>query len=749
MLRLARWCFTHRRIVVLIWIVALVGVGALSSAAGSGYVNNLTMPGKGSQQANDLLKERFPAQAGDSNTIVIHAKDGTIFDADVKAQVAPMLAKVAGLPHVTTVVSPYDRQGAGQVSQDKSIAFAQVDLDKRANELPKDFGKTLLSTARTADGKTVQIEGGGQTIERAEEAAPAATEGIGVLAAVVILLLAFGSVVAMGLPLLTALLGLGIGLSGVAILSNLIDTADFAPQLGAMIGLGVGVDYALFIVTRFRDAYKENGGDVEAATLLAMDTAGRAVLFAGATVVIALLGMLLLGVNFLYGVALAASLVVLLVMLSSLTMTPALLGFWGKRIGNTRRDKRQAAKHGDAPPASAWVRWSAFIARHPWPIAAITTVLLLALCLPALGLRLGSSDAGNNPTSSTTRKAYDLLAEGFGPGFNGPLVVAAETGDTQKLLALSAAIAKTPGVEAVTPPQLNPAKDTAVLRVYPTTSPQDEKTTELVKRLRDDTIPGAQVAAPVYVGGLTAAFIDLADLFSAKLPLFIGVVVLLSALLLMLVFRSLVIPLQAAAMNLLSIGASMGVVVLVFQEGFLGGPLGIEPGPIQSFLPVMLFAIVFGLSMDYEVFLVSRIREEWARSGNARQAVGDGLSATGRVVTAAAAIMICVFAAFIFGDNVVIKSFGLGLAVAVFVDAVFIRCLLLPAVLHLCGETTWKIPAWLDRAMPHMNIEGAEPTRGNGRGPSHERVPLEQSAGADSSDAGGDPDADPVPVGRV
>jgi RND superfamily putative drug exporter len=739
MTSLARWCHDRRWIVLAIWIVAVLVVGGISAAGGANYVNNLTMPGKGSQKAQDLLQKKFPAQSGDTDQIVIHAKHGTVTDAAVKASVVPMLQQVAKLPHVAGVVSPYGPQGQGQVSKDGTIAFAQVNYDKRSNDMPNKTGDTLVDTAKKAQSADVQIEAGGQVVEASEQQAPGATEGIGFVAAAIILFITFGSFVAMGLPLLTAIFGLAVGMSGVGILTNAVDTADFAPQLGAMIGLGVGVDYALFILTRYRDAYHENGADKREAVITAMDTAGRAVLFAGLTVVIALLGMLLLGVNFLYGVAIAASLVVGLVMLASLTLTPAFLGFWGNRIGNTKRDRRHAAKAEETGQArvSGWTRWSGFIQRRPWTIALVTTLALLALCLPVLGMRLGSSDAGNNPTSYTSRKAYDLLAQGFGKGFNGPLSVAAETGDKVALNKLKDAIAGTPGVAAATAPVLNPAGDTAVIRVYPTTSPQSAQTSDLINHLRDDVIPANASGNHVYVGGLTAAFMDLSDLFAAKLPLFIGVVVLLSALLLLIVFRSLVIPVQAAVMNLLSIGASLGVLVAVFQDGFASSLLGIEPGPIQSFLPVMLFAIVFGLSMDYEVFLVSRIREEWVRTKDASEAVTRGLAATGRVVTAAASIMILVFASFILGGQLVIMEFGLSLAVAVFIDAFFVRCLLLPAVLQLFGERTWHLPAWLDRILPHMSIEGESLRE------------LEEAAAAPSAGGDIDPDAQPQPVGQA
>jgi putative drug exporter of the RND superfamily len=531
----------------------------------------------------------------------------------------------------------------------------------------------------------------------------------------------------------TALFGLGTGLGLIALFTHVVDTPNFSSELAAMIGLGVGIDYALFIVTRFREAYATPGptlGNVRESVVQAMDTAGRAVLFAGCTVVIALLGMMLLGVDFLYGVAISASIGVLLVMLGSLTLLPALLTFAGGRLVRPgRRARRRGAKATDGHHGGAWLRWSRFVQGHSWAIALASTLAMLLIAAPATALRLGSSDAGNDPTGFTTHRAYELLAEGFGKGFNGPLLVVAKVPNTRRQAAaqgaqpvtlpspqgqasvakLSASIATTPDVAAVAPAKFNPAGNVATISVYPKSSPQEYRTTELVSDLRSDVVPpvATQTGMTVYVGGLTAGGVDFASVLAKKLPLFIGVVVLLSALLLMVVFRSLVIPVQAAAMNLLSIGASLGVIVVVFQWGWLDGLMGVSGGPIESFIPVMLFAIVFGLSMDYEVFLVSRIHEQWTRNGDSRRAVGEGLALTGRVVTAAAAIMICVFLSFMLGESRVIKEFGLSLASAVFLDAVVVRCLLLPAVLDIVGKATWAIPGWLERGLPRVNIEGS------------------------------------------
>jgi putative drug exporter of the RND superfamily len=717
-LSLARWCADHRRLVLIGWIVVLIAVIAAWQSAGSAYSNNFSLGDTGSQHAADLLKSRFPAQSGDRDEIVVHAARG-IDDAAVRARIAAMLARVSALPHVVQVSSPYAPDGRGQVSADRRTAFASVLFDDRADLLPLDAIKKVVSTAQAARAPGLQVELGGQAVQQTEVASPGSLTGIGVLAAVVVLLISFGSFLAMGLPIITALFGLGTGAGLIGLGTHVFDMANFSLELAAMIGLGVGIDYALFIFTRFREIYGENGGDVHDAVLLAMDTAGRAVLFAGATVVIALLGMFALGVSFLYGLSIAAVLAVLLVLSASVTLLPALLTFLGHRVGRPGRLARAFARRRRAPrtPASGfWSRWIATIQRRPVVAAVAATALMLTLAAPALWLRLGSSDAGNNPSSFTSRRAYDLLAQGFGAGFNGPLVVVADlqNGGNAKtaLTRLHDGLARTPDVVAVAPARLNTAGDTAVISVYPRSSPQSTATTHLVKHLRSDVVPplARAAGATVYVGGATAIFIDFSSVLSSKLWLFIAVVVALSALLLAVVFRSLVIPVQAALMNLLSIGAALGVIVAVFQFGWFPGVSG---GPIEAFLPVLMFAIVFGLSMDYEVFLVSRIHEEWMLQRDTTAAVRDGLVETGRVITAAAAVMVVVFASFILGGERVIELFGLGLAGAVFLDALVIRCILLPAVLQLLGERTWAFPRALDRRLPRLALEHDGPVPGH------------------------------------
>jgi putative drug exporter of the RND superfamily len=742
MIKLARWSTTHRKSVVLGWIVLLVVINALAQSAGTSYSNNFTLPNSDAQRAADLLQHSFPAQAGDRDTIVYKVSSGSVDDPAVKARMSTMFARVAKLPHVVDVISPYAGATSGKsVSADGKIAFATVVFNEKANNLPKAAAERVVDVARTAGRSGLQVELGGQAIEATEQAGFGISTGVGLLAAIIVLLLTFGSVVAMGLPILTALFGLGTGLGVIALFTHVVDTPNFSSELAAMIGLGVGIDYSLFILTRFREAYVTPGptfGNARESVIQSMDTAGRAVLFAGCTVVIALLGMMLLGVDFLYGVAISASIGVLLVMLGSLTLLPALLTFAGARLARPSRRARRKAERagaqvgesvvaagtaaGGAPAAGGtWLRWSMFVERNPRKIAATSAIVMLAIAAPAIALRLGSSDAANDPPSQTTHKAYELLAQGFGAGFNGPLLVAAQlpsgagaaaggtstTGGTG-IQRLRTAVAAAPNVASVAPAKLNPAGDVATLTVYPRSSPQAYATTQLVEHLRDKVVPAIapQNHLKVYVGGVTAGSVDFAKTLGEKLPLFIGVVVLLSALLLMIVFRSLVIPLQAAVMNLLSIGASLGVIVAIFQWGWFGSLFGVQAGPIESFIPVMLFAIVFGLSMDYEVFLVSRIHERWAHTRDNARSVAEGLALTGRVVTAAAAIMVCVFLSFMLGEDRVIKEFGLSLASAVFLDALVVRCLLLPAVLHLVGKRTWAIPSWLDRVLPRVNIEG-------------------------------------------
>jgi RND superfamily putative drug exporter len=705
MLILTRWTMAHRRLVAIGWVAVAIGVLAISSSVGTRKANNFSLPNTGSQRATDLLTSRFPAQAGDADQIVFHARAGTLGEPAIRRAVAAAIGRVSTLPHVTGVVSPYSG-GSRAISSDGTIGFATVTFDQRANQLPKAAVQRVIAGAQSARSPTLQVELGGQAIEQAQQAGIGFATVVGIAAAMVILLISFGSFVAMGLPVVTALLGLGAGIGLIGLGSQIIDMADFSSELALMIGLGVGIDYALFIVTRYRENYRANGGDVNAAVEGAMNTSGRAVLFAGATVVIALLGMFALGVNLLNGVAIAAALGVVTVLAASLTLLPALLGLLGRRIGEV--GGRRAARQGNGP--GFWARWVGWIQRRPAVAAVAATAIMLALAAPALGLRLGASDAGNDPAGHTTRNAYDLIARGFGKGFNGPLQVAVELPKANAgvaLAQLNEALRATPDVASVAAPRLDAAGDTASIQIYPRSSPQSAQTTRLVTDLRDSVLPPLERAtgATVYVGGATASQVDFAHVLSSKLPLFIGIVIALSALLLMVVFRSFMIPLQAAVMNLLSIGAALGVVQGIFERGWLSSLIGVQPGPIEAFIPVMAFAIVFGLSMDYEVFLISRVHEEWQSRGDASAAVREGLAHTGRVISAAAAVMVAVFGAFALSGDRVLELFGVVMATAVFLDAFVIRMVLLPAVLELLGRRTWAFPRGLDRRLPRLAIE--------------------------------------------
>lgn len=709
---LARWCLTHRRIVLAGWLVALVVVLAASATAGSGYSDAFKLPGTESTRALTLLQDNFRSESGDTNQIVF---GGDLRDPAIRGRVQATVAKVAASPHVERVDSPFARASGGrQLAPDGRVAFANVHFDgeQPIADVPLSAYTRVIDIAEGARGDGLQVELGGSGIQQATQQQGGASEGLGFLAAAIILFVAFGSLFAMLLPLLTAGIALGIAIPGVGLLAHLFNVATFAPVLSSLIGLGVGIDYALFVVTRHRNSIKA-GREVEASCIRALDTSGRAVLFAGGTVIIALLGLLVLGVSFLNGVAVAAALTVLVTAAAAVTLLPALLGFFGTRV-LSRRERRALAEHGPVDPKTVgrWPRIAAGVQRRALPLALLALVVMLALAAPTTALRLGSADAGTDPPSSTTRKAYDLLAQGFGPGFNGTLQIVASTpggkADVPKVAKLAAALRDSGLLASVSPPVPSPNGKVALIEAKPKTAPQDAATDTLVHTLRDKTIPAAAVGVPVYVGGITAIFGDFGSVLTAKLPLFIAIIVILGALLLMLAFRSLLIPVVAALMNLLAAGAAFGVVTVVFQKGFLSDALGVGTGPVEPFLPVIMLAILFGLSMDYQVFLVSRMHEEWQRTRDNAASVRAGQAATGRVITAAAAIMLCVFLAFLLAGQRVIAEFGVGLAAAVFLDAFILRTILVPAAMHLLGEANWWLPRPIDRVLPHVAVEAAE-----------------------------------------
>ncbi|MEA2183477.1 MAG: putative drug exporter of the superfamily [Solirubrobacteraceae bacterium] len=700
-------------------MLAVVAALFLGQAVGTKKIADFRLPGTESQRAYDVLAKHSPKQNGLTDQFVFVARRGTLRDPELRNRIESALARVRRDPVVVNVTSPL--APGGQVTKDGRIGVAMVTYKDAIDEIDvKDF-KGVQNTVFSARGPDLQIEHGGQGAEfiRFSES-QGGSEFIGLLAAALVLLIVFGSVVAAGVPLLSAVLALGTTLALVPVISQVVDTPDFASQLAALIGLGVGIDYALIVVTRYR-AEHERGLSREDALLRAMDTAGRTVFFAALTVMIALLGLLLLGLSFLQGAALASALAVALTATGALTVLPALLsrsGGWIDRLhlslpgGRRRRSERALRRDAVAlaGESAAWGRWSEAVQRRPWAAIVVSLLILLGLAVPALHMRLGSSDAGLDPEGTTTRKAYDLVAQGFGAGTNGSFLLAVELprpGDVASAQQVAAAVAHDPDVAFVTPPQLSGDREIATIVLFPKTGPQEEETTKLLDRLREQIIPPLQRAtgAHVSIGGQTASQEDFTATIASKLPLFVGMVVLLSALLLMAVFRSVLIPIKAALMNLLSIGAALGFVTLVFQDGIGSDLLGAGTGPVESFVPVMLFAIVFGLSMDYEMFLVSRIHEEWLRTGEASRAVRNGLATTGRVITAAAAIMIVVFLSFGLGTERVIKEFGLGLAMAVLLDALVIRCLLVPALMQLLGRRAWWFPSWLDRLVPRLALE--------------------------------------------
>ncbi len=688
-------------------VAVLAALIFLSSAYGGQYEDAFSINGTESQAAVDVLQARFPQAAGDTTTVVVHAPGG-INDAATRARVDALVADLRALPDVAEVTSPYDEQFA--ISPDGTIARIDVEHTKKARDLPRSSITALTGLRKRSDAPPeFQVEVGGPTIQRLEHAAGfGRTELIGISAAIIVLLVAFGSVVAMGLPIVTALLALGMGMLLVSVGARFVPVPSQTSQFGSMIGLGVGIDYALLIVTRFREGLARKLS-IEDAIAQAAATAGRSVLFAGVTVVIAMLGLWAVGIQFVAALGTAAAIVVSLAVLIALVVMPAILGLIGRRIDRWRVPLLPTVSY--ESESGLGYRWSRVIQRAPVPALAVSLGVLLTLAVPLLSIQIGSSDAGNNPEKFTSRRAYDLLSHGFGPGFNGPILIALRIDDArgaETVAALPGRLAQMPGIVKVTEPRFNEDRSAATMMVIPATAPQEQATADLVHDLR--RITGEETkgsGATAFVGGNTASFIDIADKIMERLPWLFASVIGLSFLLLMAVFRSVLVPLKAAVMNLLAIGAAYGVVVAVFQWGWFAGPLGVaKTGPIESFLPMFLFAVLFGLSMDYEVFLVSRIREEYLRTRDSTLAVARGLSVTTRLITAAAAIMVAVFLSFALGDERVIKEFGIGLATAIFIDATIVRLVLVPALMQLMGDANWWFPSWLDRIVPRISVDG-------------------------------------------
>jgi RND superfamily putative drug exporter len=754
---LGRWAYRRRWLVVAIWVAVAVVGGGLLGAIGTDTRTEFTLPDVESRRGTDILDEHFGGQgAGASGTIVFTTEAG-VTDPAVQDAMSELFDEVGRIDGVLDVASPYEPDGAQQISSNETsagrIAYATVELPSDISaEDAVSIGEDIREAVPDIEGLDVQV--GGMIFAEFEE--PTA-ELVGIAFAILILIVAFGSVLAMGLPIGLGIAGIAVGTILAGFVSHIVEVPEFAQMLGIMIGLGVGIDYALFIVTRFREN-RHNGQDIEQSIVTAINTAGRATVFAGFTVVISLLGMLLMQLGFITGMAISAATVVAVTMIGSVTLLPALIGFVGTRIETTRWRgviasglvalallgvafevsplmlglplavivllaglvfaplKRELPKRRQRPTEQTLAyRWSRLIQHRPWPAALAGVAVLVVLALPIFGLRLGFSDEGNYPAETETRQAYDLTTEGFGPGFNGPLMLASElpAGTSPEALeAVTAALRENPGIAGASDAILNaedPADATAVMwRAFPTTAPQDEATTNLVNDLRDDILPAATDGSglDIAVTGTVAANIDFSDYLSARMPLFLLAVLALSFLLLMAVFRSVLVPLKAVIMNLLGIGAAYGIIIAGFQWGWAGPLLNVDSGPIEPFMPMMLFAIVFGLSMDYEVFLLSRVKEEWDRTGDSHTSVANGLAATARVITAAALIMVVVFGAFMLGDDRVIKMAGLGLAAAVLLDATIIRMLLVPATMELLGDRNWWLPRWLDRILPSIDVEG-------------------------------------------
>ena len=749
--RLARWCVTHKWITIFaVWVPILVGVNVAAGAAGSAFSTDFTFPDSESAEVIEQLEPVNAEAAGFPGQIVFRYEgDQGVNNPEVKAAMEGLFAQVNEMEGVS-VTSPYTPEGAGQVSPNGTIAFAQINITDRDQTAILEFSEDVQAIGDEIDIEGLTIEYGGEIFGEFELPA---SELYGLIAAMIILILAFGSVLAMGLPIGTAVVGLATGAGLVTLLSHALSMPDFTVQMVAMIGLGVGIDYALFIVQRFREGL-EHGHEVDDAIVEAIDTSGRAVLFAGSAVLISLCGMFLMGMAFMNGLAVGAIAGVLMMMAVSVTLLPAFLAISGRRVNDTSRAAliavtvfivgsilgvvtanpapflaallialvvyalsflvkswRKPIPHRAQKPREQqfWFKWSRLVQHRPWPMLAAGVAILVFLTIPLFSIRLGFGDTGNLPETQTARRAYDMVAEGFGPGIGGWTVITVagpEASDQAALDAFVAELAATEGVAQSPPPfaqQITP--DLAMIQLYPTTSPQDEETTQLVQRLRNEVIPASGLDARV--GGNAAGTIDFSDYIAGRLPYLIGAVLILSFILLMAVFRSLLVPLKAVILNLMSIGAAYGVLVAVFQWGWGKQLIGVDKtGPIEAWIPMMMFAIVFGLSMDYEVFLLSRMKEHYDKTRNNAVAVADGLAVTARVITAAALIMVCVFMSFVIGDDRSLKMFGLGLAVAVAVDATVVRMLLVPATMELLGERNWWIPKWLDRILPNIDVEG-------------------------------------------
>jgi RND superfamily putative drug exporter len=703
--RLVRACATHPWRTITAWVVVAVLIGAAAGAFGGKLVNEFRVPGSDAQRALDLLEERFPARAGDTAAIVFASK-GPLTDAEGRRAVAAAAVAAKDVPGVVGVGNPYVAKG-GAISRDGRIGFVDVQFDAPASQIDaKDIDRLEDGVREAVGSSAVEVEFGGPVVN-GKQAESGTSEALGFAAAILVLLIVLGTAVAMAIPMTLALVSVGIGTSLLTLFAALTDVSTLTPILAVMIGLGVAIDYALFIVTRFRQALADGERSVDAA-VTAGSTAGRAVIFAGLTVAISISGLALIGIPFVTKLGVGTAISVIVAVCTAVTLLPAVLAKVGHRIDRGRVPflRRRPASPSTDGRVARLGRW---VARRPWTAAIATTAVLVTMAIPALSMTLGTADAGTGPSHTTTRKAYDLLAEGFGPGVNGPLLVAVDQrGAPDAADRLAAAFRRTPGVAAVVDPIANPSGDTAQVIVYPTTSPQSTRTSDLVDEIRDDVIPAALAGrdATAYVGGVTASNEDVATKIGGRMALFLIFIVGITCLVLTMAFRSIVIAIKAALTTLLSAMAAFGALVAVFEWGWLNDVVGLDrTGPTSAFMPVIVLSILFGLSMDYEVFLASRIREEHVAGVSDRRAITDGVAAVGRVIVGAAVIMGVVFWAFVLGDDRTVKSFGLGLGVAILVDALLVRLILVPAIMHILGKRAWYMPRWLDRVLPRLTIE--------------------------------------------
>jgi RND superfamily putative drug exporter len=721
--RIGRFCSRHHWPVIAVWVIVTIALALAGRVVGDANNDNLSLPGTGSTNAQNLLDESLPDQANGTNPIVLKSDDGKLTDSANSKAIGKTVDSLKQQPDVRKAISPLSKEGSYALSKDGKIGYIIVTLGPSPSELSESDAQDVFDATSPASDAGLEVAAGGYLGQALSETNTESSEAIGLAAAVIILLFAFGTATAMALPIVTAVLGLVSTLAILKLLSHVFDVPTVAPTLATMIGLGVGIDYALFLVTRHKQQLRE-GMEMRESIARATATSGGAVVFAGSTVIVALCSLLASGIPLVGAMGCSAAVAVVVAVLAAITLLPALLGALGPRINSLR--VKLGKTHPDDHQPHGWRRWANGVSHRPWRALLASGFVLLFIAIPTLNLQLGASDSGELPTDTTARQAYDLISEGFGPGANGPLLIGVQLGSPAKpaagveppspasdprLTNLEDAIKKTPGIDSVSPATVDKAGTVAVFTATPTTSPSDPKTGDLVVNLRDNVVPKAIKGTDltVFAGGQTAGYIDLAARIADKLPQMIALVVILSFFLLLLAFRSVLLPIKAAVANLLSVGAAYGIVTFVFQEGHGATLLGLDgPVPIASYVPLLMFTILFGLSMDYEVFLLSQIQEHYLESGDTRRAIVDGLANTGRVITSAALIMVCVFSSFVLSGDAVVKQFGVGLAVAIAIDATLVRCLLVPAAMTLMGDKCWWIPKWLDRILPRVNIEGGD-----------------------------------------